>query len=186
MFLEYLKLGTGHILDTNGLDHILFLVVLVIIYDKRSWKAVLLLATAFTLGHSLTLAIASMDLVSVDSRLVELLIAVSIGLTALENIIRQFENKITPGKFLTALVFGLIHGLGFSGFFRTILGKDDIIWPLLAFNIGVEIAQVICVICVLILSAILTEIVSIKKRHLVIGTSLVILFYTIKLILSRL
>ncbi len=183
MFGEYLKLGIEHILDVNGLDHVLFLIVLVILYDRKSWKTVLILATAFTLGHSVTLALAGVDIISVNSRLIEIFIAVSIAATALYNITSANSKKT---RYLAALIFGLIHGLGFSGFFKTILGGESIILPLLAFNIGVEIAQAICVLLVLLASYLLTEIIGLKKRHLVVGTSVIILLYSIKLIVERL
>lgn len=185
IFAEYLKLGVEHILDVNGLDHVLFLIVLVILYEWRSWKSVLILATAFTLGHSLTLALASMKVVTVNSNLVEIFIAGSIAVTALANIISSEIKGRSITRYLAALLFGLIHGLGFSGFFRTILGSEDIFIPLLAFNLGVEIAQLICVILVLAVSYLLCDLLKIKKRYLTTGTSLIIFLYSIKLILER-
>lgn len=186
MFLEYLKLGTEHILDPNGIDHVLFLVVLTILYDRHDWKKVLWLATAFTLGHSITLACAALNIISVDSKLVEIMIAASIAITALANLLSSSTAQRQFPRYAAALVFGLIHGLGFSGFFRTILGDDHVVQPLFAFNIGVEVAQIICVLLVMLLSFILTELLPIKKKHLVTGTSLIVFIYAIKLILERL
>ncbi len=182
MFAEYLKLGIEHILDINGLDHVLFLIVLVILYDRKSWKTVLVLATAFTLGHSITLVLAGIDIIQANSRLIEIFIAVSIAATALYNIVSSNSKKT---RYLAALLFGLIHGLGFSGFFKTILGEESITLPLLAFNIGVEIAQAICVLFVLLVGYIITELIGIKKKHYVITVSSVIFLYSIKLILER-
>lgn len=185
MFGEYLKLGTGHILDPNGIDHVLFLVALVISYSWKEWKGVIVLATAFTIGHSATLALAAMDTIKVSSRLVEIFIAASIGLTALFNIVKSDTDNKAQFRYPAAFIFGLIHGLGFSNFFRTILGKDSILQPLFAFNLGVEIAQVIIVLVVLLISYLLTDLAKIKKRHLVLGTSIIILIYSIKLVLER-
>ena len=167
-FAKYLELGIGHILDINGLDHVLFLIVLVVMYDRKSWKKVLILATAFTLGHSITLAIAGMDIIKVNNRIIEIFIAASIAVTALANIISSKGEGNGSTRYIAALLFGLVHGLGFSGFFKTILGSDNIVLPLLGFNIGVEIAQAICVICVLIISAIITDLLKIKSANLVI------------------
>lgn len=185
----YFELGLSHILDPNGLDHVLFLIVLVITYALSDWKSVLILATAFTIGHSVTLALAAMNIITVDSSTVEILIAVSIALTALLNIAkpngytRTSSNAIL--RYTLALLFGLIHGLGFSNFFKVILGKDSIIKPLLGFNIGVEIAQVIIVMFTLILSYILTQYLKVSRKHLVIGTSVIILFISLKMVFER-
>lgn len=186
MFIEYLKLGIEHILDPKGIDHVLFLIVLVILYSLRDWKNVFILATAFTLGHSLTLALSALDIISVSSKFIEILIAASIAVTALHNLIRPTLDENSKTRYFTATAFGLIHGFGFAGFFRTILGKDAIALPLLSFNIGVEIAQLIVVIIVLALSFLICELLKLKKRYLVIGTSILIFLYALKLILERL
>lgn len=185
MFGEYLKLGTTHILDPNGIDHVLFLIALVICYTWKEWKGVIILATAFTIGHSVTLALAALGTVSFSSQLIEIFIAASIALTALFNILQPDSDTKTKFRYPAAFIFGLIHGLGFSNFFRTILGKDSIVQPLLAFNIGVEIAQIVVVLFVLLVSYILTDLAKIKKRYLIIGTSIIILLYSIKLVLER-
>jgi len=186
MFLEYLRLGVEHILDPNGIDHVLFLVALVILYSLKDWKEVFILATAFTIGHSITLALAAMGIISAQSKLIEILIAASIAMTALFNIIKPVQEGKSTLRYLTAVAFGLIHGFGFAGFFRTILGKDSITLPLLSFNIGVEIAQLIVVIIVLLVSYLLCDLLKLKKRYLVIGTSFLIFLYALKLILERL
>jgi len=109
MFGEYLKLGTGHILDPNGIDHVLFLVALVITYSWKEWKGVVVLATAFTIGHSVTLALAALEIVTVSSSLVEILIAASIGVTALVNILQPDSGSKARLRYPAALVFGLQH-----------------------------------------------------------------------------
>jgi len=185
MFIEYLKLGLEHILDPQGIDHVLFLVALVIIFTIKDWKVVILMSTAFTIGHSITLALAALKIVSFPSNIIEIFIATSIAVTALANIIKPDHIGSLRLRYLSTILFGLVHGLGFAGFFRTILGKDNITLPLVGFNIGVELAQIIVVILVLLLSYILTTFLKLKKKHLVIGTSLIILIYSLKLVVER-
>lgn len=186
MFKTYLELGIIHILDLAGLDHLLFLVALVITYSIKQWKPVLILATAFTLGHSITLALASMDIIKVNSKWIEILIAVSIAYTAAFNLYRPKSKGKDNLKYGSALIFGLIHGMGFSNFFKSILGKDDIVLPLFAFNVGVELAQVIIVLVVLILSFLITKILPKAKKPLVLGSSIIILIWSLKMVFERL
>lgn len=186
MFKEYLKLGIEHILDPNGIDHVLFLLVLVILFSLKNWKQVIVLATAFTIGHSLTLAFSALGWISTSSKLIEILIALSIAFTALLNMFKPDPKGDLKGRYLSAIIFGLIHGFGFAGFFKTILGNDSIVLPLLAFNIGVELAQVTIVILVLLASYLIVDILKLKKRHLVLGTSFLVFLYAIKLVLERL
>ena len=158
MFKTYLELGTTHILDLAGLDHLLFLVALVITYSISQWRPVVILATAFTLGHSVTLALSSLDLIKVNSQWIEILIAVSIAYMAAYNLYKPESRGNDKLKYASAMIFGLIHGMGFSNFFKSILGKDDLLLPLFAFNVGVELAQVAIVLVVLILSFLLTKV----------------------------
>ncbi|NDE61497.1 MAG: HupE/UreJ family protein [Cyclobacteriaceae bacterium] len=155
-FELYFKLGIQHILDLNGFDHILFIVVLCAVFVARDWVKILLLVTAFTLGHSLTLALATFKIIEIRSDVIEFLIPVTIALTALITLIKP---KPSTGKgiqlnYLLALFFGLIHGLGFSNYLRTLLGKEAAIWqPLLAFNIGLEVGQLAIVVAFLLLTS---------------------------------
>ncbi len=186
MFKTYLELGTTHILDLAGLDHLLFLVALVITYSIAQWRAVLILATAFTLGHSITLALASLDIIKVNSQWVEMLIAASIAYTAAYNLFRP-ENSTGSNrlKYGSALLFGLIHGMGFSNYFKAILGKDDLLFPLFAFNIGVELAQVLIVLAVLLVSFIITKLIPQSKKPLVLFTSALILIWSLNMVIER-
>jgi len=185
MFGTYLELGLTHILDPGGLDHLLFLVALVITYAFAEWRAVLILATAFTLGHSITLALSSMDLIKVNSDWIEILIAASIAYTAAYNLLRPDSSGHDRWRYFSALLFGLIHGMGFSNYFKAILGKDDLIFPLFAFNVGVELAQVLIVMAVLLITFLITKAIPAAKRTVVIGTSLLILVWSVKMILER-
>lgn len=147
-FQLYFGLGKDHILDyANGYDHILFVVALCVVYVVGDWKKVLVLITAFTVGHSITLALATLQLVTVNSMVVEFLIPVTIFSTAVSNLFRAEEGKGNiQVNYILALLFGLIHGLGFSNYLREILGKsENIVSPLLAFNLGLEFGQIIIV-----------------------------------------
>jgi hypothetical protein len=148
-FRLYYELGMEHILDINGYDHILFIIALCAIYLIEEWKQILILVTAFTIGHSVTLALSTMDIVSVDMDLIEFLIPVTILLTALVNIFVRSNNP-SPGRmkvnYALAAVFGLVHGLGFSNYLKSLLGRDNsIITQLFAFNVGLEVGQIIIV-----------------------------------------
>ncbi len=184
MFTSYLKLGFEHILDPNGLDHVLFILVLTVPFVLKDWKKVVLLATAFTFGHSLTLALASSDIIKVNSSMVEILIAVTIFITAVFNIVEFSKSKVSV-KYTTALIFGLIHGMGFSNFFKSILGKDEIVWPLFAFNIGVELAQIVIVLLTLVLGFIAVRFFRVKQKYWVYGISGFILLWALKMVFER-
>lgn len=185
MFGEFLKLGVTHILDINGVDHILFLIGLCIIYTLRDWKKVLILATAFTIGHSLTLGLSAVDIIQANSILIELLIAASIFIVAIMSIITpgSSESLSMKWRYAVALIFGLIHGIGFSNFFSVMLADDSLTVPLLSFNIGVEIAQVIIVLFVLIFSHLITKVIS--KKYYVLVVSGIIAIWALKLIVER-
>lgn len=163
-FPLYFDLGLHHILDWNGYDHILFVVALCGIYMLKDWKKVLVLVTAFTIGHSLTLALSVLNMVHLNTSLIEFLIPVTILVTALSNIIsKKTKPKSIKLKYFFALIFGLIHGMGFSSYLKSLLGKStSIIAELLAFNIGLEMGQVVIVAITLFLSFILIQIVKIR------------------------
>ena len=155
-FELYFKLGLQHILDLQGFDHILFILSLCAVYVARDWVKILLLVTAFTLGHSLTLALATFEVVQIRSEVIEFLIPVTIAFTALLTLIKPKPNsgKGIQLNYLLALFFGLIHGLGFSNYLRSLLGKEASIWqPLLAFNVGLEIGQIVIVASFLLITS---------------------------------
>lgn len=167
-FELYFQLGKDHILDyKNGYDHILFIVALCAVYLLRDWKKVLILVTAFTIGHSITLALSTLRVISVNQELIEFLIPVTIFITAGSNIFRNTElsYRTTYINYGYALFFGLIHGLGFSNYLKGILGKDiGIVSQLFAFNIGLELGQIIIVSIFLILSFILVDLFTVNRR----------------------
>ena len=128
-FQLYFGLGKSHILDyANGYDHIIFVVALCALYLTREWKQVLILVTAFTIGHSITLALSTLRIISVKVELIEFLIPLTIFITAVSNLFKN-ENNLTSRSvqmnYFFAGFFGLIHGLGFSSYLRSILGRDE-------------------------------------------------------------
>jgi hypothetical protein len=167
-FQLYFELGHEHILDTNGYDHILFVIALCILYSIREWKQVLILVTAFTIGHSITLALATLDIIKVDAALIEFLIPVTIFITAVSNILRKGDGPTGRSlqlNYLYAAFFGLIHGLGFSNYLKSILGRDHSIFTqLLAFNLGLELGQIIIVAIFLVLGFILVDLFGVNRR----------------------
>lgn len=149
-FSLYFGLGKEHILDyLNGYDHILFVLALCAVYSVHDWKKILILVTAFTIGHSITLALATLEIISVKGELIEFFIPLTIFITAAGNLFRtekSVDKSNVQLNYVFALFFGLIHGLGFSNFLRSLLGKDHgIVSQLLAFNLGLELGQIIVV-----------------------------------------
>jgi len=167
-FGVYFGLGLQHILDLAGYDHILFVIALCCTYFVGDWRKVVVLVTAFTIGHSLTLALSIFNLIRVDTALIEFLIPVTIVITAFSNVATKRKRRRTNTDWLTygyAMFFGLIHGLGFSNYLRSLLGKESsITGPLFAFNVGLELGQLAIVFVVLILSFIVTTILPVSKR----------------------
>ncbi len=151
-FYFYIKQGLAHISDFSGFDHMLFIVVLCANYSTKEWKKILVLVTAFTMGHSITLLCTSLGYLPVNYDLVETLIPITIMLTCIFNLVFQKQNN-TKNKlvYVLALGFGLIHGMGFSNFFSSMfMGIDEgILLQLFAFNIGIEFGQIIIVIITL-------------------------------------
>jgi hypothetical protein len=168
-FQIYFEEGREHILNYKfGYDHILFIVALCSLYLMRDWKKLLILVTAFTVGHSLTLALSVLDIIPVNEKLVEFLIPVTIFITAFSNLFKN-ENSIEKSNvqlnYIFALLFGLIHGMGFSNYFKAILGKDrSIVSQLFAFNLGLELGQIIIVVIFLTISFLFVDLVGVNRR----------------------
>jgi len=171
-FTVYLRLGFEHLLDLRGYDHILFLAVLCAAYTLARWRELLVLVTAFTIGHSVSLAVATLRLVRVDTGLVEFLIPVTIVATALTNLagLRRddpAEHRVAarPLRYALALVFGVVHGLGFSNFLRLALGEErSLFLPLLSFNVGLELAQIVVAVGVLAVALAAVRLLSLPQR----------------------
>lgn len=167
-FQLYFRLGWQHILDIQGYDHILFVLALCAVFIPRDWKKILILVTAFTIGHSLTLALAMFNIINVRTDIIEFLIPVTIAVTAFVTILkpRPSTGRGIQMNYFFALFFGLIHGLGFSNYLRQLLGKEASLWqPLLAFNLGLELGQIVIVGAFLLVTSILVGIAGISRRE---------------------
>lgn len=167
-FWMYFQLGYQHIADLKGIDHILFIMALCLRYQFADWRKILVLVTAFTIGHSITLALSVFNIVQYSMRWIEFLIPVTIVITAFSNLfIRKFAFKSRfPAIYFFALFFGLIHGLGFSSYLKSLLGTDrSVVVQLLAFNLGLEAGQLLIVLAVLLISFIFVGILKISRRE---------------------
>ncbi len=169
LFELYFKLGLQHIADLKGYDHILFILTLCAVYSLKEWKKVLVLVTAFTIGHSLTLALATLDLIRVDGDLIEFLIPLTIFVTAIANLFVR-NQKGNSGlyylRYAAALFFGLIHGLGFSNYLRSLLGSErGLVLPLFSFNVGIEVGQIIIVSLIMLLTKVVVDLLGLPKRE---------------------
>ena len=167
MFNTYLQLGFEHILDLAAYDHILFVVALCAVYMIKDWRKILVLVTAFTIGHSITLALSALDIVVFPADIIEFLIPLTIFITAIFNVAKNHDSdRMVRWNYFLALFFGWIHGLGFSNFFKSLMGKDEnIIGPLFAFNVGVEIGQLIIVGLTMLLGYVLVHMAGTKHRE---------------------
>ncbi len=164
-FNLYFQLGWQHILDWEGYDHILFVTALCGIYLLKDWRRVLVLVTAFTLGHSLTLALSVLDQVRVDPAWIEFLIPVTIVITAMTSVVQGLKRPKAWLVYAYALFFGLIHGLGFSNYLRSLLGAEhSITTPLLAFNVGLEFGQLLIVFGALLVSFLAVQLAGARQR----------------------
>lgn len=150
-FIFYFKLGWFHILSLDALDHLYFIAVLSIIYTFSSWKRVLVLITAFTIGHACTLFLSALDLLRFNDQYVEFAIPCTIFISAAVNLWRR-DGLVKAGRvqYFLALFFGLVHGMGYANAIRFMLSSDQHIFSsLLSFNIGLESGQIFVVLFVL-------------------------------------
>ena len=195
-FGMYFRLGAEHIADWKGYDHILFITSLCLTYLLKDWKKVLILVTAFTIGHSLTLALSVYHKILVPSKWVEFLIPITILIAALNNLftpkVQTTNHKLQTTDlkpvflYCTALFFGLIHGMGFSNYLKSLLGRSqNIVGELFAFNIGLEAGQLLIVSFVLLISFIFVVLFKIKREWWVKGISLIISLLAFKMCIDR-
>ena len=186
-FSFYFGLGWEHIMSWDALDHLLFITVLAAIYLLRDWKQVLILVTAFTIGHSITLALSTLRIVDVATEWIEFLIPCTIVCTALLNLFQKnFSYKKIRLNYLLALLFGLIHGLGFANTLRFILAKDQQLgWALFGFNVGLEAGQVIVVIVLLLLAQFFMQVVKVARRDWVVFISAGVFSLALKMAIER-
>ena len=186
-FLFYLQLGWEHIISKDALDHQLFILALIAIFSFRDWKKVLILVTAFTIGHSLTLVLSALDVFRCPSDWVEFLIPCTIVFTALDNIIfSKNEKKLIQLNYYLALLFGLIHGMGFANSVRMMLASEqDITLPLFGFNVGLELGQIIVVAIALFIHYIFSEVLKLSNKIWIYIISVPIFIFALKMALER-
>ncbi|WP_293301134.1 HupE/UreJ family protein [Pedobacter sp. UBA4863] len=186
-FLFYFELGWSHIVSLDALDHQLFILALVAIYTTKQIKQILILVTAFTLGHSVTLALSALDIIRFDSKWVEFLIPCTIFITAIANLFRNGKKlKGVQINYYLALFFGLIHGMGFANSVRMMLAKDQYIgWGLFGFNLGLEVGQIIFVALIMLISGILLYFFKIRQRDWIIFVSSAIFALALQMALQR-
>jgi len=188
-FWLYFKVGLTHVLDIHAYDHVLFLIALMVPYAFKDWKRIFVLVSLFTLGHTLSLLLSVFGIVSVKASLVEFLIPITILLTAVFHLFtagKSSKNESITFVAVITLFFGIIHGLGFSNYFKTILpGKaSDKLLPLLEFALGIECAQIIVVFVVLILAYIVQTFFRFSKRDWALVMSAFIIGVVIPMIIG--
>ena len=186
-FWLYFKLGLEHVLDWQAYDHVLFIIVLCAAYTFNAWRKLLLLVTSFTVGHTISLLLANYAVVSVSSRWIEFLIPITILVTALFNLFTAGKEKRAEKiglLYVTTIFFGLIHGFGFAGYFKMISGDHDIL-HLLEFALGIEAAQVIVVILVLILAFLVQTVFRFNKRDWVLVISSIVIGLVIPMLMEN-
>ncbi|MGI4020452.1 MAG: HupE/UreJ family protein [Janthinobacterium lividum] len=186
-FVFYFSLGWEHIISTNALDHQLFIISLAAVYTFNDLKKVLILITAFTIGHSLTLALSVLDIIRFPSIWVEFLIPCTVFITAFNNILQldKKERSIKTNYYL-ALLFGFIHGMGFANAIRMMLVKDQSICiGLVGFNVGLEAGQIFVVAFFLVTTFVFLKLLSVKRRDWVFFLSSGVFALAIKMALER-
>ncbi|MGY8910869.1 MAG: HupE/UreJ family protein [Flavobacteriales bacterium] len=187
-FILYFKMGLTHVLDFSAYDHILFLIVLAVIFTNFQWRKVIWLVTLFTLGHSITLALSAYKVLEVRMDLIEFLIPLTIFITGLINIINAKKEASNKGNInlILALFFGLIHGLGFSNYFKMMIGKEeDKLFPLIEFALGIEVAQIIIVLSILIIGYLLKSFFKVQRRDWILVSSSIVIGFSIQMMLDR-
>jgi hydrogenase/urease accessory protein HupE len=187
-FMLYFKMGLNHVLDFSAIDHILFLIVLAVVFSFKQRKKVLWLVTLFTLGHSLSLALAAFGIVEISVDLIEFLIPLTIFITGVINLFTA--KKTSKGKeninLIFALFFGLIHGLGFSNYFKMMIGQEeDKVLPLVEFALGIEAAQVIIVLAILSLGFFFQNVFNVNRRDWILVFSSIVIGFSIQMMIDR-
>lgn len=181
--------GLNHVLDINGYDHVLFLMVLAVPYTFKEWRPVLILVSLFTLGHTLSLVLAAYGIVKVNASLVEFLIPVTILVAAVYNVFKAgkpVKAKNINLLMFTSMFFGLIHGLGFAREFRMFIGlAEEKLVPLVEFALGIELAQIIVVFVVLFLGFLFQTLFRFSKRDWILVLSSVVIGLVLPMIIEN-
>jgi hypothetical protein len=186
-FIFYFKIGWSHIMSLDATDHLFFITVLAIIYTVADWKKVLVLVTAFTVGHALTLFMSVLNMINVKSEMVEFLIPCTILITAMMNLFLQKQQSVSHTiQYAIALGFGLIHGLGYANYIRMMLSADQqLVWGLFSFNLGLEAGQIVVVGLVLLTVWVSSRIHAKAHQRWVSFVSAFVLLFALKLAIER-
>jgi hypothetical protein len=187
-FTFYYSIGWGHIINLEALDHIFFIAALAAIYMLKDWRQVLILVTAFTVGHTITLILSTRRIVEVNETWVEFLIPCTIVVTALSNLFQKsFTSKAIRINYFLALFFGLIHGLAFANVLRMILAPEQsFALSMFSFSVGLESGQILIVFIILLLSQFFICVLKIQRLHWVIFLSAVVFGLAMEMALQRL
>jgi hypothetical protein len=180
-FTLYFNLGVEHILTWDAMDHILFVTALCLRYMWKDWKRVVILVTAFTIGHSVTLALSALNVLNFPTDWIEFFIPLTIAATCVNNIAQRRSEQVSrlPLIYFFALFFGLIHGLAFASQFKALEGREGLVGHLLAFNLGIEVAQLAVVVIILLVSWMIVQLIKLPRLWWLRGASIVILVFSL-------
>jgi hypothetical protein len=186
-FVFYFQMGWEHIISKTALDHIFFIAALAAIYMLRDWKQVLVLVTAFTIGHAITLVLSAKDIIYVNSGIVEFFIPCTIVITALSNLfLKNFTPRSIRINYFLALFFGLVHGLAFAQTLKWLLAEDQsFVTAWLSFSVGLELGQVLVVLVILLLAQLAVGILKLKRYHWVTAISVIVFALAMQMAIDR-
>ena len=188
-FYIWFSTGFTHILDLNGYDHILYVTVLCVMFSYKEWKQLLTLITAFTIGHSLTLAASVFNIIHIKQGIIEVIIPLTILITCILNMLSLTKDKlkVKPINYGLALIFGFVHGMGFSYLLKSLLARQESVFlPLISFNFGLETGQLVIVIGMVILSFFLFTFTRLKNKYCVLFISAFVFCSAFLIFLQRL
>lgn len=185
-FIFYFRMGWDHILSKDALDHLFFITVLAVVYRFAQWKQLLVLVTAFTVGHALTLFLSAMDLFRLKDAWVEFAIPCTIVLSALANLRKGAGIGSDKLQYAIALVFGLVHGMGYANTIRFMLSKEQgLLWGLFSFNVGLEVGQIFVVLLMLLASIAVIRTGFFNRREWVLVYSALVMGLAIQIVIER-
>jgi HupE / UreJ protein len=185
-FNIYFKWGWEHIISFDALDHILFIAALAVVFRLSEWKKVLVLVTAFTIGHFITLWLSVLDLIRFSPEWVEFLIPLTIVITAIVNLFNMSAQLSIRLHYALALGFGLVHGMGYANAIRfSLMEEQSLGWSLLAFNLGLEIGQLFVVLLILLVGGLVSRFTKISVRLWIVVISLIILLLSLNMVVDR-